>query len=575
MAIGQITLTDLNDARTGVLSLYSTQPRVQTYDAIKGVYTPDFEDGINYAVIQPTLIIGADVIKTTNIDYTINDEEITNTSQIEGVAGYWTQTSNGMKVLCVGKNIDTSNSNLHIEARISNFTDPETGITMPDFVASYDITLLSNAATGSISFTSDYNLVVKKEDGSYDPTEITFTLDLKNYSFPDDYDKIGVQIWNETESLFYDEENGSYYWTFEKGAAAADLKRSFTYQFSTDSQVNGIYYAKFFKIRATGALQDTGLEGAQLGINLLTDGVVGKDAYTISIDDNKPTILCSEADGNYKTVEAGTRICKIVVLDGDGKKVGISSIIKEGGDSSATTISNITLTPALNATGAQVTLEWEKEATITETVVTYQLTLANQAKIFVSLTVLPLTSGKDGKDAGILIIEATPTDQFTTSSTQDITLTPYLYVGGELIEDDTLKYAWTIAGEEGENDEYIGASYLVSKNDVETFQVHICKVTYKGIEYSSRITVRNTIYPYYCELISSEGTTFKNGKVNTKITCYIYRSGEGAVVPPNATYTWYIVKDGETQEKQTGESNIYLFTGVIESTQTIYCDVSF
>ena len=127
-------------------------------------------------------------------------------------------------------------------------------------------------------------------------------------------------------------------------------------------------------------------------------------------------------------------------------------------------------------------------------------------------------------------------------------------------------------------------SYIV-RFAVETLQTYICTIEYEGVFYSNRITIKNTLYPYYCEITSNKGNTFKNGKVNTELKCTVYRVEEGElggqVLPLNIKYVWYILDENGDEIYLRDENHsdaglaTFSYSGIIESTQAIYCDVLF
>lgn len=582
MAIGQITLTDLNDTRNGNLSLDSNYPRIQTYDPNKKEYSPNYELENSHVVITPQLMLGNDVIivNSNNITYTItspNGNISVSSAAGEGVQ-FWTEekTIDGgkTKVLCIARNLEIEY--YHIEAVVSGMND--NGTPLPDFTASYDITLLTNGSKISEITLKDLNngLLIKREDGTFEPKTITLNADISNFDFGDN------------EIVYY------YFYKDDKQIGnegfliVKDAPTLLTYKFSATEDSAASYSIIIFD--STKKIE---LGSAYTSINLLQDGVSGENAYTLSIDDNRPVILCNEEEGIYTAIESGEDNCGIILLDGNQQVIPINRVVLVGYGGGAQTINEITFDPSILNGKVNIKITWTGDTVIKKTTVKYNLTFGNGSVLTASITVLPLTGGKngeDGKDAVLLVLEPDPNDQFTSSSTGPITIYPYFYVGGQLYEkgdnsliEPKLTYKWTTPGVEEILSTF--SYYQVDKDSVETLQTYICTIEYEGVSYSNRITIKNTLYPYYCEITSSKGNTFKNGKVNTELKCTVYRVEEGElggqVLPFNIKYVWYTL-DEKGNEKYLRDENhsdagsaTFNYSGTIEGTQAIYCDVLF
>ena len=583
MAIGQITLTDLNDTRNGILSLDSNYPRIQTYDPNKKEYSPNYELENSHVVITPQLMLGNDVIivNFNNITYTINGNISISSAAGEGIQ-FWTEekTIDGgkTKVLCIAKNLEIEY--YHIEAVVSGMND--NGTPLPDFTASYDITLLTNGSKISEITLKDLNngLLIKREDGTFEPETITLNADISNFDFGDN--KIVYY-------QFYKDDTQMGNMNLLNVENAPTL---LTYRFRAAEDSAASYSIVIFDIT-----QEIELGSAYTNINLLQDGVSGENAYTLSIDDNRPVILCNEEEGIYTAIESGEDNCGITLLDGNQQVIPIDRVVLVGYGGGEQIINGITFVPSISTSSGKVNIKitWIGGTVIEKTTVKYNLTFGNGSVLTASITVLPLTGGKngeDGKDAVLLVLEPDPNDQFTSSSTGPITIYPYFYVGGQLYEkgdssliDPKLTYKWTTPGAEEEEVLSTLSYYQANKDSVETLQTYICTIEYEGVFYSNRITIKNTLYPYYCEITSNKGNTFKNGKVNTELKCTVYRVEEGElggqVLPLNIKYVWYILDENGDEIYLRHENHsdaglaTFSYSGIIESTQAIYCDVLF
>lgn len=584
MAIGQITLTDLNDTRNGDLSLDSNYPRIQTYDPNKKEYSPNYELENSYVVITPQLMLGNDVIivNSNNITYTItspNGNISISSAAGEGVQ-FWTEekTISGgkTKVLCIAKNLEIEY--YHIEAVVSGMND--NGTPLPDFTASYDITLLTNGSKISEITLKDLNngLLIKREDGTFEPKTITLNADISNFDFGDN--KIVYYYFYKDDKQIGD----------ERFFVVKDAPTLLTYKFSATKDSAASYSIVIFD-----STREIELGSAYTSINLLQDGVSGENAYTLSIDDNRPVILCNEEEGIYTAVESGEDNCGITLLDGNQQVIPIDRVVLVGYSGGEQIINGITFVPSILNGKVNIKITWIGDTVIEKTTVKYDLTFGNGSILTASITVLPLTGGKngeDGKDAVLLVLEPDPNDQFTSSSAGPITIYPYFYVGGQLYEkgdssliDPKLTYKWTTPGVEEEEILSTLSYYQVNKDSVETLQTYICTVEYEGVSYSNRITIKNTLYPYYCEITSNKGNTFKNGKVNTELKCTVYRVEEGElggqVLPLNIKYVWYTLDENGNEIYLRDENHsdaglaTFSYSGTIESTQVIYCDVLF
>ena len=563
MAIGQITLIDLNDTRTGSLSLDSNHPRIQTYDPGTGKYNPDYEN--EELIIRPQFILGNESIEIleTQITYTINNKELDH-SDLAG--GNFYKKGNQLHIK---QNLIVDY--YHIEALVIGLKDGE--VDLPPFSASYDISKLSDGSSqGDIKFTANNNnLIIVRADGTYDPEEITLSVDFSNYDFGDKKP--------DRAYLYYGA--GEIFQTIEKDDLSSGIIISNPILTEAMVEVNATEFAvAFFN-------GDEELAYRSLTLNILNDGSIGKDAYSLIIDNNQPVIVCREENENYYAIEDGEDSSIITLLDGDKKKVEISRAFIEG---EVNAINDITFSTSIQNGSVLVKLNWIKDTLIKKTTARIILEFEDSSlSLTASITVLPLTGGKNGEngqDSCILILEAEPSDQFTPNENGNITIKPFFYVGNDLIDSTKLSYEWSILGQE--NGDYIGERYVVSQEDVETQEVYICKVTYNPIDEepitrTSRITIKNTLAPYYCEISCLGGNTFKNGKAgNAILKCTVYKTGAGIIAPPNVSYRWYALKDENSKEiielgtttdpenTLTLPSNFY-----IRNTKTIFCEVSF
>lgn len=582
MAFGQITLTDLNDTRTGLLSLDSNHPIFQTYDPIAKLYTPNYELENNYAVITPSFILGNDALAVSSIDYSIETDngKITIGSSIDD--GIWTEIRKSNRVLCIAKNLEFEY--YHIEARAYGILD--NGVPLPDFTASLTISKMTKGSKISqIIFEPDKNLVVLQQDGNYAPEVVNLLLDLTNYDFGE-LSKVYVCFYKGYE----DDVEYIPLTNLIEVSKATDFKASWSLNLSDyEDSIAGSYMASIFSRRIENDTYE--LESVFTNISLLKDGTPGQNAYSLIIDDNRPVILCDEEDGIYKAQADGSETCGINVLDGKGQSVNITGITSPTGNTG-----NVKFTPSIAAGKANIKIEWQAGAQIEKITKKFNLTfgdLDSPTTLTASITVLPLTGGKngeDGKDARILVLDADPTDQFTAEDSGAITIIPYFYVGGQICPEERIKsYTWTTAGIEGETSApFYGKNYTVNYGEVQTLEVYICTVTYieddgTTTDYSNRISIKNTIYPYYCRIESSAGNTFINGRVNTLLTCVVSHREETYTSVPNAKYIWYTIDKDNQVEILRGEDHSqahlstyeYIPNETIKGTQVIYCDVLF
>ena len=583
MAFGQITLTDLNDTRTGSLSLDSNHPIFQSYDPISKLYSPNYELENNYVVITPNFLLGKDALAVNTINYTITtaNGEITEigTSKEDGI---WTEEKDSKKILCISKNIEFDY--YHIEAEAYGLKDGD--VPLPNFTASLTISLLTQGSKISeIFFEPSNNLIVLQQDGNYFPTEVELLLDLSNYDFGE-YQKVYVCFYKASE-------DGVEYIALSnliEVSSATNFQASLILNLEDYGDlIAGSYMASIFSKRIENDTYE--LDSVFTNINLLKDGTPGQNAYSLIIDDNRPVILCDEEEGIYRAQNDGSEICGINILDGKGQSVNITGIT-----SPTENTGNINFTPSIVAGKANIMIEWQAGAQIEKITKKFNLTFGNldsPTTLTASITVLPLTGGKngeDGKDARILVLDADPTDQFTAEDSGAITIKPYFYVGGQECSEERIKsYTWTTAGIEGETSSpFYGKNYTVNYGEVQTLEVYICTVTYieddgTTTDYSSRISIKNTIYPYYCRIESSAGNTFINGKVHTTLTCIVSHREETYTSIPNAKYVWYTIdKEGKTtilRDENHSQAHLstfeYIPNETIKSTQVIYCDVLF
>lgn len=570
MAIGQITLIDLNDTRTGSLSLDSNHPRIQTYDPNSGKYNPDYEEQGNFIEITPQFILGNESISilNTQISYTINDKELGSEDLPE--EKFYQKNAK----LYIAQNLIVDY--YHIEALVTGIMDG--GVELPPFSASYDISKLSDGSSQSeIKFTgSNNNLVVKRVNGDYDPKSFTLKIDLSNYDFGD----------LETIYAYYyyikDGDEINFKYNREEVYSVLTKQNPIgEYTFETKNYINTPNYAVTLFEDENNMEK---IETVYLDVNLLQDG---EGAYSLIIDDNKPVILSTiKDDGNYYATATDSSETTITLLNEDKTIVSINDININNSES---IINRITFTPSILSDGkAKVVLSWNEGDLIEKTTATFTITFGqdNESELIVSITVLPLTggkNGKDGKDSCLLILEPDPSDQFTPANNGKITITPYFYIGNNRIDNEKITFKWTIAGDTTGVAPVEKAIYEVSQSEVETQETYICEATYiegeEEYKRVNRITIKNTLAPYYCEIKCLGGNTFKNGKAgNATLECTIYRTGEGIIVPPNVTYKWYMLEENSEINLGTYENNPKLTLSsdfYISNIKIIYCDVSF
>lgn len=131
LSVGQITITDLNDARVASLYLEGNQAKVQAYTGETNTWNPDYS--VNNLIITPHWFFGPSeaTLTAAQVDYT-------------GSTG---GTKSGINYV-ISSNLVKGASKI-IKVKVSNVTDTVTGLTSDPLEATFEVTCLESGAPGS------------------------------------------------------------------------------------------------------------------------------------------------------------------------------------------------------------------------------------------------------------------------------------------------------------------------------------------------------------------------------------------------------------------------------------------
>lgn len=133
---------------------------------------------------------------------------------------------------------------------------------------------------------------------------------------------------------------------------------------------------------------------------------------------------------------------------------------------------------------------------------------------------------KDGADAVFGIVEASNKTVFSDQDAEAIVLTARFMVGGNEVSLSSDQYKWSSLG--GSSKVGTGRTLSVDRADVTNVATFICTMTHETYgTVTDRITLQDKTDPIWCEIVSSNGDKFTNGKTTTTLTAIIYGSVKG------------------------------------------------
>lgn len=173
---------------------------------------------------------------------------------------------------------------------------------------------------------------------------------------------------------------------------------------------------------------------------------------------------------------------------------------------------------------------------------TNKLTVDSRNKFLFSFTLIKYTDGKvdlstpvvignyskDGANAASLEVYANRL-AFDKQNNGDITITADFRVGGK-IQNTGVTYRWTrVPSKDSFNS--TGKTVKVKRDDVDGLTTFTCTVSYTGYDnFSDSVTINDYTDPIVSEIVSSNGTQFKNSNIETDLTCRLFDS-DGEVDP--------------------------------------------
>jgi hypothetical protein len=99
-------------------------------------------------------------------------------------------------------------------------------------------------------------------------------------------------------------------------------------------------------------------------------------------------------------------------------------------------------------------------------------------------------------------------------------------VGGNEVSLSSDQYKWSSLG--GSSKVGTGRTLSVDRADVTNVATFICTMTHETYgTVTDRITLQDKTDPIWCEIVSSNGDKFTNGKTSTTLTAIIYGSVKG------------------------------------------------
>lgn len=167
---------------------------------------------------------------------------------------------------------------------------------------------------------------------------------------------------------------------------------------------------------------------------------------------------------------------------------------------------------------------------------TDKLTVDSENKFLFSFTLVKYTDGKldvstpviignyskDGTNAASLEVYANRL-AFDKQNNGDITITANFRVGGK-IQDTGVTYSWTRIPDKNSFNS-TGKTVTVKRDDVDGLTTFTCTVSYTDYDdFSDSVTINDYTDPIVSEIISSNGTQFKNSNIETDLTCRLFDS---------------------------------------------------
>lgn len=151
---------------------------------------------------------------------------------------------------------------------------------------------------------------------------------------------------------------------------------------------------------------------------------------------------------------------------------------------------------------------------------------------------------EDGAAAFYPIVESTSKLTFSDADSNDIVLNAYLLKGGKKLESG-VTYTWsTIPSDVIDNfNDLTSSSITVKREYVTNVCTFICTMDYAGEDsgpYTDRISIDDKTDPIYCQIESSNGDQFTNGKIDTILTCRVF-SNNGELTSDKISelaFTW-------------------------------------
>lgn len=636
MSTGQITLVDLTDERVSSFYLQANQSKIQVYDTNAKSYAPNYETA--NLVIDPFFFFGTEdyssKLNSTNLSYTING------SPISGLSGV---SQSGAK-LTISKNINASDSTapfnqdtLKIVATIKEkgITDEKTGLSNVNIItADIEFAKVSTGLQGSNGVgVSEVNQLYLLTSSS---TEVPDTPDKNTLNWSEtnpSWDNTKIQyLWICTETIYT---NGSKTYstpyTDSNWKTATEAVKSMEQSFDTlktqvdtlqgevdsaietwylegipgnswntypwyddtkdqnsqddpNTHVGDLYYDiksgfsyRFFK-KEDGTYEwtritDSDITKALDEVNKLQTVVDGK--VTIYYDPTAPEStterplnkddLWMPPNGNF--------------YKWDGDSWELANEIIDRVEVQYNKNQSNTTPPDDEDTGWTTTApEWEEGYYIWQRTATYYKEKTNPELSNPTCISVAGATGAAGADAVFAIVESISGKViFTDNDNGDITLRAKLYIGGNEQETDVI-YEWTSipTGINGDKKELV-----VSRSQVPSARSFICKITYKGINYSDSIALSDKTDTIYCVIKSSNGDKFTNGIIDTRLTCHVFNpSGEIDTDGTKYIYTWekYVNNNldmswNNNAGKKTGK-NIDITSDDIDGKATFTCSLT-
>ncbi len=152
----------------------------------------------------------------------------------------------------------------------------------------------------------------------------------------------------------------------------------------------------------------------------------------------------------------------------------------------------------------------------------FTLVKYTDGKLDVSTPVIIGNYSKDGTNAASLEVYANRL-AFDKQNNGDITITANFRVGGK-IQDTGVTYSWTRIPDKNSFSS-TGKTVTVKRDDVDGLTTFTCTVSYTGYDnFSDSVTINDYTDPIVSEIISSNGTQFKNSNIETDLTCRLFDS---------------------------------------------------